>query len=421
MKLLCLFLLLGSFVFGQDQVVSNIQFEGNKKSKESFLRMQLDIKEGSFYDSLILEQNIQFLRNTNLFFDVSYRLDSINDREIKVTFLLSEVITIFPIIANGGSSEKLNFTLGLSDINFRGKGNTLGIVYQYYDRHSVKVYHISPRHLNNRTGHELFVGKYSTIEPLYFDNKKAFFNFDNYHLSSAVYLWLNRYWKLSLGGALFYEKYANRSEVIMSTNYNVIPGQKFDFFKYQIRTGANYKNIEYIYERKKGIWNQLNGESIVTHNYPGATFLKLTNELKSYFILGQRHNIFFRQFSGISTNNNSPFSPFVIDDFVNIRGIGNRIARGTALFTFNTEYLFTVLKANWFYAQVGAFYDLGYQRPPGLKLEDSFSANNTFQTAGLGLRLQSRKYYNTVFRFDYGWQLNDLSKGGFVIGLGQYF
>jgi outer membrane protein insertion porin family len=338
-----------------------------------------------------------------------------------VTFGLLEVITIFPIVANGGSSVKLNFTLGVSDINFRGKGNTLGIVYQYYDRHSLKVYHIAPRHLNNLTGHELFLGNYSTIEPLYFDDQKAFFNFDNYHLSSALFLWLNRYWKFSLGGALFYEKYANRADNVATTNYTILPGKKFDFFKYQFRSGVNYKNLEHIYERKKGVWNQLNVESIVTRNYAGATFLKLTNELKLYLILGKRHNIFFRQYLGIATNNNSPFSPFVIDDFVNIRGIGNRVARGTALFTFNTEYLLTVIKTNWFYAQIATFYDLGFQRPPGEKFTDSFSAINTFQTAGLGFRLQSRKYYNTVFRLDYGWQLNDLMKGGFVIGLGQYF
>jgi outer membrane protein assembly factor BamA len=419
MKILSLlFFSVFSFLsFGQ--MIERIEFEGNKKCKESFLRMQLGCREGDIYDSLKVEQDAQFLRNTNLFFEVTYRLDQANENSIGVTFLLNEVITIFPIFANGGSSEKLNFTLGVSDINFRGKGNTLGLVYQYYDRHSFKIYHIAPRHLNNKTGHELFVGKYSTIEPLYFANQKAFFNFDNYHLSSALYFWLNRFWKINLGGALFYEKYANRDVEVM--DYSILPGQQFDFYKYQIRTGGSYKNLEYIYERRKGLWNKLDAESIVTRNYPGATFLKLTNELKTYFVLGKRHNILFRQYSGIATNNNSPFSPFVIDDFVNIRGVGNRIARGTALFTFNTEYLFSVLKTNWFYAQLATFYDLGYQRPPGAKLDESFSAINTYQTAGFGLRLQSRKYYNTVFRFDYGFQLNDLSQGGFVVGLGQYF
>lgn len=421
MKILGLFILIAFGTYCQEKQIGQIQFEGNIKSKETFLRQQLNFHEGFVFDSVLVESNAQFLRNTNLFFEVTFRIDLLDEKLVRVVFILDEVLTVFPILANGASSVKLNFTLGISDINFRGKGNTVGFIYQYYDRHSFKGYHVAPKHQNNKTGHELFIGKYSTIEPLYFENQTADFNFDNYHVSSAIYLWLNRYLKLSTGGALFYEKYKNRNVLLPFIDNNISQGQLFEFFKYQARAGLHFNKVQCLYERRNGLVNELKVEGIITKNYSKATFLKWTNEFKSYLAIGRRHNVLFRQFSGISSNNASPFSPFVVDDFINIRGVGNRVARGTAQFSFNLEYLFSLLKTKWFYIQVASFYDLGYQRPPGAKLIDSFAGTNTYQTLGIGMRMQTRKYYNTIIRLDYGWNLQDILKGGFVVGLGHFF
>jgi outer membrane protein assembly factor BamA len=415
-----LFLMLWSTA--QSQVISKISFEGNTKSKEVFLRQNIALTEGDVYDSLTLEDNIQLLRNTNLFFDVSAIVLSINEKYVQVIFQLEEVITIFPIIANGGSSERLNFTLGVSDINFRGRGQTIGIVYQYYDRHSLKLYQITPRHKNGRTGHEVFLGKYSTIEPLYFkDGTSAPFDFDNYHVSAAGYFWLNRFLVSKLGGMLMKETYKNRSDSVNNSDFAFLPNQKIKLFKYQVRAQLEYKKVEYHYERRSGIHNLFHTEWIETPVYSGGTFLKFNNDFKYFLKLGERHNLLLKNTSGIATNNDSPLSPFVIDDFVNVRGIGNRPARGTAILTFNSEYLFTAIRHKYFFIQTGVFADLSYLRPPGASFEALFESQNTYSTAGIGMRIHSRKWYNTVFRLDYGMNLKDSSKGGFVFGLGQYF
>ena len=406
--------------FGQS--ISSIQFKGNKKSKELFLRQNIVVSEGEKYDSLMVAESAQLLRNSNLFFNVESKVEPLNDGNFRVTFILEEVITIFPILANGGSSERLNFTLGVSDIHFRGRGQTIGLVYQYYDRHSFKFYQITPRHRNNKTGHEFFLGKYSTIEPLYFANgSSAPFNFDNYHLSLGGYYWLNRFLTYKLGGMLMQETYKNREVDVNSSDFAIAPGQSFNLFKYQVRMQLEFSKIEHHYEKRAGQYNLLHLEWIETPIYSGATFLKLTNQFRQYVKLGERHNLILKNETGIASNNESPFSPFVIDDFVNVRGIGNRVARGTALTSFNSEYLFTAIKHPWFFAQIGAFFDLSYLRPAGEKIGNIFQENNTFTTGGLGIRLHSRKYYNTVLRLDYGVNLQDTQRGGFVIGLGQYF
>lgn len=415
-----LFLVLFSPAYSQ--VISSIQFEGNKKSKEIFLRQNIAISEGDIYDSLRLEESIQLLRNTNLFFDVSAIVFPNNSENVNIIFQLEEVISIFPIFANGGSSERLNFTLGVSDINFLGRGQTVGIVYQYYDRHSLKLYQITPRHKNGKTGHEMFLGKYSTIEPLYFkDSSSAPFNFDNYHVSAAGYFWLNRFLVSKLGGMLMRETYTNRSDSVNNSDFLFLPNQKVKLFKYQIRAQLEWKRVEYHYERRAGFYNLFHTEWIETPVYSGGTFLKFNNDFKYYLKFGARHNLLLKNTLGIASNNDSPLSPFVIDDFVNIRGIGNRVARGTAIMSFNSEYLFSIVRHKYFFVQTGVFADLSYLRPPGAQFAATFEANNTYSTAGFGMRIHSRKWYNTVFRLDYGFNMKDTSKGGFVFGLGQYF
>jgi outer membrane protein insertion porin family len=415
-----IFLLLCSSL-GFSQVISTVQFEGNKKSKEVFLRQNITLQEGEVFDSLKVQESAQMLRNTNLFFNVDVKVDSLKDGNFGILFQLEEVITIFPIIANGGSSERLNFTLGVSDIHFRGRGETIGFVYQYYDRHSFKFYQITPRHKNNKTGHEIFMGKYSTIEPLYFANGSSSpFNFDNYHLSLGGFFWFNRFLVYKLGGMLMKENYKNVGNDVNSSDYSIASGKSFNLFKYQVRMQLELRKIEHHYEKRAGQYNLFHIEWIETPIYSGASFLKMTNHFKQFLKFGERHNFIIRNETGIASNNESPFSPFVIDDFVNVRGIGNRVARGTAMTSFNSEYLFTFIKHPWFFAQMGVFFDLSYLRPAGEKIEAIFNASNTFTTAGLGLRLHSRKYYNTVFRLDYGINLKDQKQGGFVIGLGQY-
>ncbi len=421
MQKFSLLIFLLTTLFSYSQTITSIRFEGNKKSKEVFLRQNIYIQEGDKFDSLKVEESAQLLRNTNLFFDVQLKTTALSQKKIEVVFILDEVITIFPIIANGGSSSRLNFKLGASDIHFRGRGQTIGFVYQYYDRHSFTFYQITPRHKNNRTGHEVFLGKYSTIEPLYFTNGETVpFNFDNYHISAAGYYWWNRFLVSKVGGMLMQEVYKNRGDDINTSDWDFEPGQVINLFKYQVRTQLELQKTQYHYERRSGIHNLLHAEWIETPVYSDATFLKISNDLKYMTKFGKRHNLILKNTTGVASNKKSPFSPFVIDDFVNVRGIGNRVIRGTGLTSFNSEYLFTVLKHPLCFVQLASFFDLSYIRPPGGTLADVFKSDNTFTTAGFGLRFHSRKWYNTVFRVDYGINLKDPSKGGFVFGLGQY-
>ncbi|MEL6944998.1 MAG: hypothetical protein AAFO82_20265 [Bacteroidota bacterium] len=151
-----------------------------------------------------------------------------------------------------------------------------------------------------------------------------------------------------------------------------------------------------------------------------------------WFNFGFFQGFFFKRFQekgnlaarlnlGVSTNNNSPFAPFVVDSHVNIRGVGNRIERGTAQAVLNVEYRQTVFQTNRFAGQVVVFSDLGTWRNPGGNFQKMLDPDQFKHFVGGGARFIYKKIYGAVLRIDYGFDVNDRNQKGLVLGLGQYF
>ena len=103
--------------------------------------------------------------------------------------------------------------------------------------------------------------------------------------------------------------------------------------------GNDYLNYNYQYV--SGFANDLNLESVTTIGYDDF-FYKILNISRLFFRLGGEGNLGFRLRLGISTNKDSPFVPFVLDNYINVRGSGNRVSRGTAEMTINSEYRHTL-------------------------------------------------------------------------------
>jgi len=401
------------------QKIASIDFENLKKSKTEFVAAQLNVSIGDSVSLDLIETNAQFLRDLNLFLSVDYTIDTLPNSDVSISYIFNEAISIYPIFSIAGFKNQLNLQLGAADINFLGKGNTIGVIYQFYDRHSIFFYQNSPRHLNNRTGHEFSVGRKSTVEPLYFNDHTANFNFDNYHVSLGGNLWLNRYLKLNLGGMYMFEQYTNVDSTFDIGNKVFENREQFSFNKIQIRSSVSYRRIQYLFERRSGFAATIFAENIQTSGNPLASFFKGTVMANCFIPLFKRGNLTLQHKFGLATNNFSPFAPFVIDGYLNVRGSGNRIARGTGELIFNTEYLHTLWKHPWFYLQANSFVDIGMLRPAGGVINEF--ADNAFYYGGLGLRLQSRKFYNTILRVDYGFNLNHIADNGLTFGFGHFF
>ena len=73
-------------------------------------------------------------------------------------------------------------------------------------------------------------------------------------------------------------------------------------------------------------------------------FYALENETTYFKRIGNHGNWASRLQLSISRNFETPFPAFVIDNNLNIRGIGNRVQRGSALAAWSTEYRHTLLE-----------------------------------------------------------------------------
>ena len=167
----------------------------------------------------------------------------------------------------------------------------------------------------------------------------------------------------------------------------------------------------------EGIENQFIGELVTTPGFPA--FIKFTNQLK-YFHLRNKKSVWTTRLStGISSNFTNPFPSFVLDNYVNIRGIGDRVLRGSAVITLNTEYRQT-LEINPVFAVEGIlFLDAGTLRAQHGEWNTLTQNLNVF--TGTGIRIHLPFLYRMSFRFDYGVNVASIDQHGFVLGIGQYF
>ncbi len=414
---LLLYLFLNCSFFLQAQIIDTVIFNGLTKTNESYIRGLIDCKKGKVFSDSIRKEDERILNNLNLFFTVesTYRYNDSTKAYI-IYFDIEESTYVYPIFDISGFQSVLKVQLGLNNINFKGEQKTVGFWYQYYDRHSFSAYHRVPRYKDLPFGHDFIISKYSTVEPLYFNELVSMFNFDNYSI------WLNGiYWhtndlSFQVGFTPIYEIYQQLDSIDLD-----LPAKNFTFWKYRINTSANFRRIDYLYERIKGVESILYLESIQTHDNPDASFYMAKLTTSYHYFIKKKGNLSWRHQFGISTNNESPFSPFVFDGFVNLRGIGNRVARGTGIHFVNVEYRHTLLKNNFFNLQGVSFVDAGSIRPPGESWLTLVDLNNTRTFAGVGVRIHSNKLYKAIFRLDYGIEMSSEFTGGFSFGFGHFF
>ena len=137
--------------------------------------------------------------------------------------------------------------------------------------------------------------------------------------------------------------------------------------------------------------------------------------------VGKKGNWANRVRLGLSSNADSPFAPFSVDNNINIRGVGNTIDRGTGAIILNSEYRHTVYEKKWFVIQSNVFIDAGSWRNPGGDFGDFSSSDSIRIHPGIGLRFMHKAVFNAIFRIDYGVGITKNDSRGFVFGIGQYF
>ncbi|MFY0598240.1 MAG: hypothetical protein JXR03_01125 [Cyclobacteriaceae bacterium] len=405
----CLFYFNSSWA--QD-IISIISFDGIKKTKPEYLRNFISSAEGDTLDWKLIEQDRQQLANLEVLSDAQYETKK-TDQGYEIIFKCKELFTLLPIVNFGGVEDNFWFVAGATQVNLLGKGHKIYTYYQHYDRSSYAFNLSLDRLKGSPWGINLNLVKWGTREPLFFPEGRIEYNYDNYTYGVDGVYRFNVNNKLLIGGAYFTENYKATTAVTdapaVARKEKILAKALYECYK-----------INHFYFYQSGFSNSFNVQTVGSFDND-PTFFIFFNELKYFNRIGARGNFAARLRFGLSSNQESPFAPFVLDSYLNIRGVGNRVDRGTGVIVTNAEYRHSLLDKEKIAIQGVAFSDLGTWRTPGGSLEDFTKKSSVVWFGGVGARFIHKKIYNAILRIDYGFDLQNLGGNGFVIGVGQYF
>lgn len=401
----------------QNLSLVNIEFEGLKRTKTDYLQSFLSSRLSTLTDSVLIEADVQQLKNIAGIGNANYRLDT-TEAGLELTFQIDEVQTLLPIVNFGGIRGNFWFQLGFTDINWQGRGQFISAFYQNTDgRHTGQINYVIPYFKGNKWGLTSSFFRWASREPLFFDSGTVNYDYDNTSLAATVIRHFGIHHQLEIGGSYFVEQYRKSDQQFLENppGPNALRQPKW-LTKLEFRqVFLNYhffylKGLDW-YVRWQNVYNSVYGDWFTALEFQGRQFSRI----------GEKGNLATRLRMAISTNNDTPFAPFVADSHVNIRGIGNRIDRGTAQLVLNLEYRQTLFENSLCAFQVVCFSDWGTWRKPGGTLRKIFEPEKFRHFVGGGARLIYQKIYGAVLRIDYGVDLFDNQQRGFVLGLGQYF
>lgn len=406
----CLFVTIQCY----SQEVVAVHYEGLKKTKATYIDQFITFLEGDELDSAQLQITRQQLVNLEMFSDVQFTVNQ-EGSGVAVTYLFQELFTLLPIFSFGGIEENFWIQVGASEVNLGGKGNKLTTYYQYYDRSSFAAHLTFDRIKQSPWGVNVNLIKWSTLEPLFFANQTVEYEYDNYTIGADVIRHFNFRDRIEIGGAFFTEDYRK----FTNGSFEGAP-EKVNKNKLLGKATFVWNRINYFFFYQDGWHNQLNIQTVQSLDSDPAFYI-VFNDLKSFWQSGEKGNFAARLRLGLSTNEESPFAPFVLDSYLNIRGVGNRVDRGTGAIILNAEYRHSFVDKEKLAIQGVLFSDSGSWRNPGGDFSDFSQSKNLVLFAGGGLRFIHKKIYNAILRVDYGVNLQEPGISGFVLGIGQYF
>ena len=409
------FALIVSNLFSQEYIVHDLKIQGNKKLKASFVKSISTVKSGRKLDSLVLEQDILRLKRLPSVAHAYYQIFPLEGNLYNVFYNIEENFTLIPSLnVYTTNDDEFAYRLGLHEFNLLGRNIILGGFYQKDIYSSYAVNFRAPYLFSNKLGLAVNHQDLTTQEPVFFEDETANYKYRNKSFEGLGLYELNFRNRLELGVNYFVEDYE-----FIGDNINDRP--ELNVHKWLMKGLYEYNNLDYVYQYVSGFKSQFNFQYVTSTNDMLPDFFIGWNDFFFFKRIGTTGNWASRLRMGLSTNDETPFAPFSVDNNLNVRGVGNTIDRGTGVIVLNTEYRHTLYEKGWFVLQGNAFVDSGTWRNPGGDFDDFGKMKNVKIYPGLGIRLIHKKIYNAIFRIDYSHGITKNATKGFVFGIGQYF
>lgn len=394
------------------QVVEDVQFDGLNRLRPAFLKELITDPIGKPQDTARAHLDALALRRLPAVYHADVKWEMRDGRFTQV-FMIDETQTFLPYgyFGQGGEATSRTWQMGFGEFNLFGRGIWWTVDYQYKERHAVSTGLRIPFIGGRPWNAELTVKHWNTVEPLYFTSESLRYTYKN----RLVQLGISRTFKLTsevgIRGALFDETY----DLIQVPVMEMAPRSEY-FLKSLGQAFLHHDRRRFHFFYLDGSLFEVRATGVYNATLPQEEFYQLDVIHRFFHRIKKRWNLATRIMVGLATNNDSPFSPYVFDSQLNLRGAGDRIVRGTAAGFGSFEMRYTVKDKPGWAVQAVAFSDNGWLREPG---QSSWNLEPSSYLGG-GLRLHIKRFYDGILRADYGQNLMGKG-GGFVLGLGQYF
>ncbi len=400
----------------QTDLVTGIDFIGNKKTKTSALLKVIRTKVNREFDKTQIEQDKKRLIRIPAVADVQYKIEK-SDKGYNVFFTITENFTLIPgANVYTTDEDEFAFRVSLFEFNLFGKNITAGGWYQRDIYNSYGASFRAPFLFSNQLGLALNYSNLTTQEPVFLDNGTAQYKYNNTSYEILGLYQFDFFNRVEVGVNYFNEDYLYRSGVTapdVPTDFNV------DKLLYKLI--YEYDNLTFDFQFVSGFKSLLNFQYVQSTDGVLPSFIIGWNDFFYFRRVSRKGNWASRLRMGLATNDDSPFAPFAVDNNINVRGVGNTIDRGTGVIVLNTEYRHTLYEKDWFVLQSNVFLDAGSWRNPKGDFSDFTNSDNFRIYPGAGIRFIHKKIFNATFRIDYGYGVSKDATNGFVFGIGQYF
>ena len=106
------------FMKGQDVMVAELKFSGTKRTKVSFIKNLVSLKEGMLLDSVLMNNDMQRLKRLPSVSHAYYKVNILPNETCEVQYAIEENFTLIPF-ANlfSSSNDDFAFRIGLQEFN----------------------------------------------------------------------------------------------------------------------------------------------------------------------------------------------------------------------------------------------------------------------------------------------------------------
>lgn len=382
-------------------ILEGYKVEGNIKTKNKVILREMRMKPGQPFNANLARRSMQRIYNLGFFQDVNMKL--LPGKEPNSVIL--EVIVVekrtgaFGIGAGYSNNGGFLGSINLSDSNFRGTGDSVGLMYEFGgndddDRgFSVNYYHP-------------WLDSKQTSASFRFYNRT--YEYDDYDTNGHE---IEEYDRHTRGEEITFGRPSNE----YTTNYISLKNQDNQYKKYV--SGLNRSrdmawrkknfgttrslSFSHVVDTRDNIYNPTQGHRYsFTAEHAGFggdfTYNKYMANGQQYYPLGHAHVLALRLNLGYSNKLLPSFSQFQIGGQSTLRGYKDNQFKGSRMVDGSIEYQFPVVSK----VRGALFFDYGDawkgQNWPWQKLEDGFTLHHSY---GVGVQIQTPV---GPLRLDYG-------------------